>query len=55
MIIMEYYLRCRLVDENGVPVRGYRQQIYIEWLERGKFTLKEQEIADQTRAIRKNG
>ena len=55
MIAMECYFQCRPDDENGVPVRGYRQQIYIEWLERGKFTSTEQGIADQARAISKNG
>ena len=55
MIIMECYFRCKPVDENGVPVRGYRQRLYKEWQERGPFTSMEQRIADQARAIRKNG
>ena len=55
MVIMECYFRCKPVDENGVPVRGYRQRMYKEWQERGPFTSTEQRIADQARAIRKNG
>ena len=31
MIIMECYFRCKPVDENRVPVRGYRQLIHKEW------------------------
>ena len=55
MIIMECYFPCKPVDENGVPVRGYRQRMYKEWQERGPFTSTEHRIADQARAIRKNG
>ena len=48
-------LRWKPVGENGVPVRGYRQRMYKEWQEIGPFTSTEQRIADQARAIRKNG
>ena len=40
---------------NGVPVRGYRQQMYREWQDRGMFATSEQRLCDQTRAIRKDG
>ena len=53
MIIMECYFRCRPVDEVGVAVRGYGQQMYKEWQDRCIITSTEQRIADQ--AIRKNG
>ena len=55
MKILECYFRCKPVDENGVPVRGYRQRMYKEWQEIDPFTSTEQRIADQARAIRKNG
>ena len=56
MVVMECYYRSNRIDENGVPLDGYRQRMYREWLERGPFgDAKEQRTRDQARAIRKNG
>ena len=55
VIIMECYFQSKPTDENGVPIRGYRQRMYKAWQERGMFPSTEQRITDQARAIRKNG
>ena len=56
IVVMECYYRSNRIDENGVPLDGYRQRMYREWLERGPFgDAKEQRTLDQARAIRKNG
>ena len=53
---MECFYRSNPIDENDVPLEGFRQRMYREWLERGPFgDAKEQRIRDQARAIRKNG
>ena len=54
VVIMECYFLSKPVDENGVPVRGYRQRMQRQWQERGMFQLTEQRLCDQARAIRKN-
>ena len=52
---MECYYRSNHIDENGVPLKGYRQKMYREWLERGTFgDATEQKICDQAKAIIKN-
>ena len=43
----------RPVDENGVPIRGYRRRMFREWRVRGMFDSTEQRISDLARAIRK--
>ena len=43
------------MNENGVPMRGYRQRLFREWQEIGLFESTEQRICDQARTIRKNG
>ena len=40
VIIMECYIQSKPADENGVPIRGYRQRMYKAWQERGMFTAK---------------
>ena len=53
---MECYYRWNPIDKNGVPLKGYRQRMNREWLERGPFgDATEQRICDQERVIRKNG
>ena len=52
---MECFYRSKPFDENGKPIRGYRQGMFREWRNRGGFELTEQRICDQARAIRKNG
>lgn len=34
-VVMECYLRSKAVNENGVPMRGYRQRLLREWQEIG--------------------
>jgi len=55
IVVMECYFRSKPLDENGVPIKGYRQRMYKEWQERGFFDVSEQRVCDQARAIRKNG
>ena len=51
---MECYYRSNPIDENAVPLKGYRQKMYREKLERGPLgDTAEQRICDQTRATRK--
>ena len=55
MVVIEYYFRSNSVDENGIPLRGYRQGLFREWNERGLLATTVQRLCDQARAIRKNG
>ena len=56
IVVMECYFRSNPIDDNGIPIKGYRQRMFREWLERGPFIdVTEQRICDQARAIRKNG
>ena len=52
---MECFYRSKLFDEEGEPIRGYRQRMFKEWRDRGSFESKEQRVCDQARAIRENG
>ena len=53
---MECYYKSNPIDKNGVPLKGYRQRMNRERLERGPFgDATEQRICDQARVIRKNG
>ena len=52
---MECFYRSKPFDEEGKPVRGYRQRMFREWRDRGLFESTEQHVCDQARAIRKNG
>ncbi|XP_063585458.1 uncharacterized protein LOC134762848 [Penaeus indicus] len=54
-VIMECFYRSNPFDENGKPIRGYRQRMFREWRERGKFGTTGQRICDQARTRRKNG
>ena len=49
-VVIECYLRSRPVNENGVPIRGYRQRMFRVWQEIGLFEATEQRICDQARA-----
>ena len=51
---MESYLRSKPVDENGVPMREYRQWMFPAWKKEGLFESTEQRICDHANAIRKN-
>ena len=54
-VVMECYLKSKPVNEDGVPIRGYRQRMFRVWQEIGLFEATEQRPCDQLRAIRKNG
>ena len=51
--VMECYYLSKPVNENGRPVRGYRQRMHAVWKERGLQKITEQRLCDQARAIRK--
>ena len=52
---MECFFRSKPFDDDGKPIRGYRQRMMQEWKEHGVFEITEQRLCDQARAIRKNG
>ena len=52
---MECFFRSKPFDDDGKPIRGYRQRMMQEWKEHGVFKIIEQRLCDQARAIRKNG
>ena len=52
---MECFLRSKLFDDEGKPIRGYRWRLMQEWKEHGVYEITEQRLCDQARAIRKNG
>ena len=54
-VVMECFYRSNPFNEEGRPIRGYRQRMFREWRVRGLFDSTEQRICDQARAIRKNG
>ena len=37
IVVMECYYKSNPIDENSVPLKGYRERMYKEWLERGPF------------------
>ena len=54
-VVMKRFYRSKPFDEEGKPVRGYRQRMFREWRDRGLLESIEQRVCDQARAIRKNG
>ena len=54
-VATECFYRSKPFDEEGIPVRGYRQRMFREWKDRGLFESTEQRVCDQARAIRRNG
>ena len=54
-VVMECFYRSNPFNEEGRPIRGYRQRMFREWRVRSMFDSTEQRISDQARAIRKNG
>lgn len=54
-VVMECFYRSKPFNEEGKPIRGYRQRLFWEWNERGMFESTEQRVCDQARAVRKNG
>ena len=53
-IVMECFFRSKPFDDDGKPIRGYRQRMMQEWKEYGIFETTEQRLCNQARAIRKN-
>ena len=53
--VMECFYRSKPFDEEGKPVRVYRQRMFREWRDRGLFESTEQRVCDQARVIRRNG
>ena len=51
---MECFFRSKPFDDDGKPIRGYRQRMMQEWKEYGIFEITEQRLCNQARAIRKN-
>ena len=41
-VVMECYLKSKPVNEDGVPIRGYRQRMFRVWQEIGLFQATEQ-------------
>ena len=54
-VVIEYFYRNKLSDEEGKPIRGCRKRMLREWRERGMFESTEQHVCDQARTTRKNG
>ena len=54
-IVMESFLRSKPFDDDGKPLRGYRQQMLQRWKEHGVFEITKQRLCGQARDIRKNG
>ena len=52
---MECFFRSKHFDDDGKPIRGYRQRMMKDWKEHGVFKITEQRLCDQAKAIRKNG
>ena len=41
-VVMECFYRSRPFNEEGKPIRGYRQRMFREWKDRGMFETTEQ-------------
>ena len=52
---MECFFRSKPFDDDGEPIRGYRQRMMQEWKEHGVFEITQQRFCDQARATRKYG
>ena len=52
---MECFFRSKSFDDDGKPIRGYRQGMIQEWEEHGVFEITEQRLSDQAREITKKG
>ena len=54
-VVMECFFRSKPFDEEGKPIREYRQRMFREWSDRMLFESTEQHVCDQAKAIRKMG
>ena len=50
-VVNECFYRSKPFDEEGKPLRGYRQRMFREWRDRGLFESTEQRVCDQARTI----
>ena len=50
---MECFYKSKPFNEEGKPVRRYRQRMFREWRDRGLFEYTEERACSQARAIRK--
>ena len=50
---MECFFISMSFDDDGKPIRGYRQRMMQEWKEHRVFEITEQRLCEQARAIRK--
>jgi len=55
IVVMERYLRSKVLDDNGVPMKRYRRRMYKEWKEHGLFDISEQRVWERAKAIKKYG
>ena len=53
-VVMEYFYRSKPFDEEGKPVRRYRQTMFRKSRDGGLFESTEQHVCDQARTITKN-
>ena len=51
-VLIKFFCKNKPFDSEGKPVRGYRQEIFIEWRNKALFESTEQRVCDQVRAIR---
>ena len=50
---MESFYRIKSFNEEGEPIRGYRQRIFSEWRDGELFEWIEQHVCDQARELGK--
>ena len=43
-IVMECFFRSKPFDDDGKPIRGYRQRMIQEWKEHGVFKITKQKL-----------
>jgi hypothetical protein len=55
VVAMECYYWSQLVDAEGKPARGYRKRMHEMWKAKGLFSVSEQRLCDQVRAIMRKG
>ena len=53
-VVTKCFFRSKSFDDDGKPIRGYRQRMMQQWKEHGIFEITEQPLCDQARAVRKN-
>ena len=53
--VVECFFRSKHFNDDGKPIREYKQQMTQEWKEHEVFEIVKQRLCDQARAISKNG